>query len=157
MIIPFTTISDSCVEIAVHISMLLHLRQINILPLFFFPATIHYFIYIYVDIWGTKRVSTKQPTNAPSTLKRECFTPFTMVRPFLNKRVTHCLFSSPGGGVLPCPSITKSSCSICKGKHCRSEIHGAKRTSPKVALFICNNSKQPLYHSGWSRTDHVVS
>lgn len=34
--------------------------------------------------------------------------------------MTHCLLSSPGGGVLPCPSITKSSCSTCKGKHHRS-------------------------------------
>ena len=34
--------------------------------------------------------------------------------------MTHCLLSSPGGGVLPCPSITKSSRSTCKVKHHRS-------------------------------------
>lgn len=87
-------------------------------------------------------------TNASSTFKQECFTPLTMVRPFLNKRVTHCLFSSPGGGVLPCPSITKSSCSICKGKHCRSEIGGAKCTSPTVALFHAQQLKTTTF-SQW--------
>lgn len=118
----------------------------------------HPLLHIYIRI--LKEPKGWAPSNQPmlpNTLMESASHHLLSIRPFLNKRMTHCLFSSPGGGVLPCPSITKSSCSICKGKHCRSEIGGAKCTSPNVALFICNNSKQPLYHSGWSRTDHVVS
>lgn len=59
----------------------------------------------------------------PANMLSACLTKVLLTicnKTLFKQSVTHCLLSSPGGGVLPCPSITKSSCSTCKGKHHRS-------------------------------------